>query len=325
MNENRFESVDFFAQAKFVEQILQQAAIRTLLINKRLGHPIAIWTQGEVVSVPAKEIESYLDQSERDLPEYLRNLVVHYPDYWNDAVVFANLGMKINRYEPKNDLAEAVINQCRVGWEVFNSIQCLIGYDYGLNAMILCRNLFELVIGTIYLIDNPGKLDDFKDYGKVTAYEIAAELGANEDYLKMFKQKADYDRLKAHFRHRKWHGASVKGLAESAGMKSLYMSFYKEASSIAHVDSFVTLGYKKGEWGFSKDVRAWSKYCDSALVFSFMCIAILYHKTVYSLNLPFSKDTKAIIGRLIQKGLISPTSSSQSSLSINDVLSTEHK
>ncbi|MEA2203373.1 MAG: hypothetical protein QOE77_149 [Blastocatellia bacterium] len=312
MSQATFEKIDFASQAQTIEQILKRAALRELLIHKRLGNPIALGAGEKVTVVPPEEIVLYLDEGERELPEYLHNLVLQYPDYWNDAIVFANLGMKINRCEASGMLGEAVINQCRVGWEVFNSIQCLVGYDYSLNAMILCRNLFELVIGTIFLIDNPGKLNDFIDYGKVIGYEVAEQTGAEEEYLEAFKQKADYDRLKRHFGQNKWHGKTIKRLADSAGLNQLYHSFYKEASSIAHVDSFVTLGYKRGKWGFSKDVRAWSNYGDTALVFSFMSMAILYHKTVHSLELPLLKDIHAVMGRLAERGLIVPPTGSAS-------------
>jgi hypothetical protein len=161
-------------------------------------------------------------------------------------------------------------------------------------------------------MDNPNKLSDFINYGKVVGYEIAEQSGADEKYLKAFRQKADYDRLKKHFGQNKWHGKSVRRLAENAGMNQLYQSFYKEASSIAHVDSFVTLGYKKGKWGFSKDVRSWSDYGDTALVFSFMTIAILYHKAVHTLELPFVRDIQAVLGRLAEKGLIVPPTEPQS-------------
>jgi hypothetical protein len=315
MSQTIFEKVDFTTQAHSIEQILKRAALRELLIHKRLGNPVALWTGGSINIVPPEEITWYLDQSESRLPEYLHNLVIHYPDYWNDAMVFAKIAMKINNYEPRGDLAEAVLSQCRVGWEVLNSIQCLVGYDYSLNAMVLCRNLFELVIGTVFLIDNPDKLNDFINYGKVVGYEIAEHISADEKYLKAFRQKADYDRLKKHFGQNKWHGKTVKRLAENAGMSQLYQSFYKEASSIAHVDSFVTLGYKKEKWGFSKDVRAWSNYGDTALVFSFMTMAILYHKTVHGLDLPFARDIQAVLGRLAQKGLIVPPDEPQLNLS----------
>ncbi len=100
------------------------------------------------------------------LPEYLKLLQSRYPGFTEDGMIFANIGMKINTYASTEAHTEAVISQCRVACEIFNSIHCLVAYDYGLCATSLCRNLFELVVGTIYLIEHPTKVQDFLDYGK---------------------------------------------------------------------------------------------------------------------------------------------------------------
>ena len=96
------------------------------------------------------------------LPQYFELLKSRFPDYEGDAIVIANIGAKINRHPsgPDNHAA-VVVNQCRVAWEILNSIHCLAGYDYGLAAMSLCRNLFELVAGTIFLIENPERCGCF--------------------------------------------------------------------------------------------------------------------------------------------------------------------
>lgn len=293
-------------RAEEMESALGEAISHALWTHKRLGNPIATWKDGRVVIVPPEGIllSSENEQTE-EIPEYLRILLLQYPDYRADGVIIANIGMKINQCQGENELAEAVITQCRLAWEIFNSIQCMIGYDYNLGAMILCRNLFEVVIGTIFLIDHPEKLPDFIDYGKLTAYELAESMGADEKYLRAFKQKADYDNSKKRLGRNKWHGQkTVKKLAEQVGMEKLYESFYKESSSIVHGDSYVSLGYKRGKWGFSKDVTSWSNYGEAALTFSFISEAILYHKTVHGLQLPFVRDIQAVMGRLLQKGLI---------------------
>lgn len=252
-----------------------------------------------------------------ELPEYLRILLARYPDFSNDAVIIANVGSKINRFHGDNDHTNVCVNQCRVAWEWLNSIQCLIAYDYGLGAISLCRNLFELVAGTIFLIENPNRLQDFIDCGKVVAYEVvesmiesdpqyASSLSVDpQKYLREFRKKADYDTLKKRYGNGKWHGnKSIKELADTVGMKSLYSSFYKETSAIAHGDAFATISYKNGVWGLQKDVSNWSSYCEAALDFSFLAMSTLYHRAVYKLKLPFINDVQALMGRLIQKGLI---------------------
>ncbi len=104
-----------------------------------------------------------------EIPEYLRLLLDRYPAFSNDAVIIGNIGVKVNSYSSDNDHANVCVNQCRVAWEMLNSIHCVAAYDYGLAAASLCRNLFELVAGTIFLIENPARLQEFMDYGKVVA------------------------------------------------------------------------------------------------------------------------------------------------------------
>ena len=251
-----------------------------------------------------------------NVPEYLRLLTDRYPDFSKDAIIIANIGGKINRYHSDTDHTNVCVNQCRVAWEWLNSIQCLVAYDYGLGAVSICRNLFELVAGTIFLMENPNKLQDFIDCGKVVAYEVtesmiaadphhASMLGVDsQGYLQAFKDKADYDNLKKRFGKEKWHGKTIKALAEAVGMKALYDSFYKETSAIAHGDAYVTLSYKNGAWGLGKDVRSCSRYCESALNFSFIAVGMLYHRAVHKLKLPFVRDVEALMGRLMQKGLL---------------------
>ncbi|MGB2678445.1 MAG: DUF5677 domain-containing protein [Candidatus Acidiferrum sp.] len=242
---------------------------------------------------------------ERELPEYLRLLADRYPTFSNDARIIGTIGVKVNGYHSDDDHTNVCVNQCRVAWEMLNSIHCVVAYDYGLAAASLCRNLFELVTGTIFLIENPVKLRDFVDYGKVVAYEVIESTpGADPQYLQAFKTKADYDNLKKRFGRDKWHGKSIKILADDCGMKILYDSFYKEASAISHGDSFITLRYKNGAWELTRDIHSWSSYCEMALDFSFTAMGTLYHRAVYKLKLPFLNDVQAVLGRLKQKGLL---------------------
>lgn len=269
---------------------------------RRVGDPA---THFPVSLVHWKVNNIRMSNTATNIPEYLRLLIDRYPDFSKDAAIIGNIGMKVNRYHSDSDHTNVCVNQCRIAWEMLNSIHCVIAYDYGLAGASLCRNLFELVAGTIFLIENPTKLQDFIDYGKVVAYEVIESTpGADHKYLQAFKTKADYDNLKKRFGRDKWHGKTIKGLADACGMKKLYDSFYKEASAIAHGDAFITLSYKDGAWGLARDVRSWSNYCDIAVDFSFTAMATLYHRSVYKLNLPFVSDVRAVVGRLIQKGLI---------------------
>lgn len=251
------------------------------------------------------------------MPEYLKLLLARYPAFESDAVIIATIGTKINSFPSRDDHTDVCVNQCRVAWEWLNSIHCLIAYDYCLGAESLCRNLFELVAGTIFLIENPGKLQDFIDYGKMVAYEVveattncASRISMpgvtipNARDLQAFRTKADYDTVKKRFGRDKWHGKGIKALVEAVGMEALYDSFYKEASAIAHGDAYITLGYKQGRWQFSKDIRSWSRYGEVAIDFSFVGMGMLYHRAVHKLNLPFLPDIQALMCRLIKRGFM---------------------
>jgi hypothetical protein len=92
------------------------------------------------------------------------------------------------------------------------------------------------IAGTMSLIENPNKLQDFVDYGKMVAYEIVEATAQNvsgtrdipapsPEYLQAFRAKADYDNVRKRFGNNKWHGKSIKTLVENVGMKALYDSF----------------------------------------------------------------------------------------------------
>jgi hypothetical protein len=140
--------------------------------------------------------------------------------------------MKINTFPKRNEHADVCINQCRVAWEWLNSISCLVAYDYCLGAASLCRNLFELVAGTVFLIEHPDKLQDFVDYGKMISYEVVkatmedAQAGPmtprQQVYLEALKRKTNYESVKQHFKHKNWYGGNIRKLTEAVGGKVVY-------------------------------------------------------------------------------------------------------
>ena len=174
------------------------------------------------------------------MPEYLRPLLTRYPAFQDDAVIIASIGSKINHFPSRDDHTDVCINQCRLAWEWLNSIHCLVAYDYCLGAASLCRNLFELIAGTIFLIENPSKLQDFIDYGKMIAYEVVEATAQSASgiampgvpvpdarYLQAFRAKADYDNVKKRFGRDKWHGKSLRRWSKPSGWKHSTTRFTK--------------------------------------------------------------------------------------------------
>ena len=49
-----------------IGEVLQRAVNHALLMHKRLGNPIAVWKDGEVVIIPPEEIVIPPDESETE-------------------------------------------------------------------------------------------------------------------------------------------------------------------------------------------------------------------------------------------------------------------
>ncbi len=61
----------FVSHAKEVEALFQQAVQRALWRHKRLGNPVAVWENGQVVMVPPEEI--VIDRGINDIEIINRN------------------------------------------------------------------------------------------------------------------------------------------------------------------------------------------------------------------------------------------------------------
>jgi len=143
-----------------------------------------------------------------------------------------------------------VVNQSKQVWYLYGDVVLLAACDLGVQAMILGRNIFELVAGVKYLIKSPPKAGGFLDYGKTVVFERLRELGANQRVFAV--AKPEYDAIKPRFivhpkkkggkaKHLNWHQeASMGALVTAAGMGAPYKTFCEEASSIVHANSFIS-------------------------------------------------------------------------------------
>lgn len=237
-------------------------------------------------------------------PDYVANLKRQHQDYELDMAALGQLGSKINEWVAIEKHPYAVICQCQVAWEIMNSVHCLVAYDHGLAALGLSRNLFEVICGTIYLVQHPEKTQDFIDYGKKIAFEVAESMGATPTFLAAFRKQADSQEIQARFGKKPWHNRDVKFIVEEAGMSGLYKSFYKESSSIAHGDSYPLLEFRKAQWRLTTNKRGWTKYCATSLNFTIIQMSILYHFVVYWLKLPYIDELERLKKRLIERKLM---------------------
>ena len=57
MTHERPDLETIFAEGTLIDRALAKAVRETLILHKKLGYPAALWRDGEVVWVPADEIE----------------------------------------------------------------------------------------------------------------------------------------------------------------------------------------------------------------------------------------------------------------------------
>lgn len=57
--------IDFFRDAKLIEGILRKAVQEALMRHKKLGNPVAVWKDGEVVIIPPEEIPDFAKEPTR--------------------------------------------------------------------------------------------------------------------------------------------------------------------------------------------------------------------------------------------------------------------
>ncbi|MBI4639205.1 MAG: hypothetical protein HY731_00830 [Candidatus Tectomicrobia bacterium] len=55
-SESKIPEKLFIVQGKVIEEVLQRAVQRALVVHKRAGNPIATWKDGKVMLLPPEEI-----------------------------------------------------------------------------------------------------------------------------------------------------------------------------------------------------------------------------------------------------------------------------
>jgi hypothetical protein len=73
-------------------------------------------------------------------------------------------------------LTKAVQAQVAVAAEHYGGMLAASANGFGLSAEATARNLFDLVVGTLYLIKNPHLIDDFIEFGQLTIYRLMKNL-----------------------------------------------------------------------------------------------------------------------------------------------------
>lgn len=213
---------------------------------------------------------------------------------------------KMKRHAPRDLMEETLILQCEVAWSVVDSIKLLCNRHQGVAAMVLCRGMFERTAAIDFLANSsdPQILTDYIDYGKVIAYELADGLNAPQQILN--PMKAEYETIKARLGNRKWHRTTIERLVAASfdtalgpGEKSLYKTFYKEASSFAHGDSFAVLRHRpRRGWHQVFDPDEQSDWAIEALSLTYQFFASMLFQVQIRCHMDLQDDFTAAIPAL---------------------------
>ncbi len=216
---------------------------------------------------------------------FLTQLEEKYPGTLADLQPAFQIFEQVANAPADTDLKKAIQAQVAVAAEHFGGILANAANGFCLPAEAAARNLYDLVIGTFYLMKNPHLLIDFIEFGQLTVYKLMQSLKPQDPKYQQAQARdlARYDseikRLEAKFGKRNfWHGRQVIQIAEAIGsdLDSLYKTQYKTASAISHGGSYPILSRNERlEWeiGFKKD--NWTRYEQESWRFSYIMLAPL--------------------------------------------------
>lgn len=97
---------------------------------------------------------------------------------------------KFRRQATADELQQVCLAQCDVCVEIYKGILALTALDIHLPAQALCRNVFEVVITTTYVVKHPETLRDFLDFGKLVRLRSlrSVKTFVNDYYQEQFKK-----------------------------------------------------------------------------------------------------------------------------------------
>lgn len=245
------------------------------------------------------------------VPEFLTILERRAPGTLKEIEPLVSLAEQFRLLIPRDEHMRAIQAQCEVAMEVYGGVLSLSAMNNGLSAEALCRTLFEVLIGTTHLAQNPAKLQDFIDYGKLQNFKLMRRVHPSDPVFQERQKKslaanqAEYERLEQYFKQSKtratdsWHGEKVTTLIEKSGMSDkMYYVYYRKVSHIAHGSPYTVVQRKDDvgtKWGLGVNRDAWSYYARTAYVTAFQLITLLLTNVNSELKLGFDEDLDRLI------------------------------
>lgn len=212
---------------------------------------------------------------------------------------------QIQKHEPRDTRERTLRLQCQAMWEIVDSIRLLVEKKRGIAAFILSRSIFEYsaVADVLARSTDSQLLADYVDSGKLIVYEVGAAQDANPAWLA--EQQGEYDTIKGRMGMRKWHGGrtiedlinkSQHGKVLRLGESGLYKTFYKEASSLSHGDSYLFLSHTPGKgWQLTFDKTDATAWGVRGLSVTYQVLAATLHTVQDALGMNLDQEFQALI------------------------------
>ncbi len=175
----------------------------------------------------------------------------------------------------------AVQAQCAFAIEAYTGVLQLVDAQNGVAAVSLGRTLLEAVVSAVILAKHQEKLDDFKNHGKLTTFQMAQSIPSGSRFdspgLKKFRDdtRSECDALKDHFKPtRNWHLLNNSdAFAEAELPEDFRGRYYIRVSAIAHGHPFPVVQQfdKEGkDWKIQAEPEEWKKWAKKERVMSML-------------------------------------------------------
>ena len=183
------------------------------------------------------------------LPEFVEDAETRHPGILAEYSALKALVRPLFAHHQTDEFTHTVMLQAAIVWQHYNAILLLLAHKFGIQGLVLCRTLFEIVVGTLYLMKNPASLTDFMDHGKLLFYEQCLESGITKHELARIAPECEAIKARQKGKRRlPWHGKSVERLAVAVGLGETYQQLYRDASTATHADATKTLGHGSRGW-----------------------------------------------------------------------------
>ena len=241
-----------------------------------------------------------------ELPIFLKQLEEKFPGFLVDLEPLRQVFEQVLAQPVDTDLKKAIRAQVEVAAEHFGAILANCANGFGLPAEAAARNLFDLVVGTMYLMKNPHLLTDFIEFGQLTVYRLMKNLEPEDPDHQKAKARdlatygTEIQRLEDKFdKQNFWHGRQIRQVAKAVSddMEHLYLTYYKTTSGISHGSAYPILSRnEKPEWviGFKKGF--WVRCEKESWIFAYLMLGQLFVEVFQLFQIPEAAHLDATAG-----------------------------